>query len=230
MQQYAKLSYKVSGSGTATLKVALTSGFSKSWAEYVTKLVTHMYSDNVDQMCAVRDALSPFQIISKTWVADSLAKFGQNRPSYFFIGSWFGQQAQLMQETMPSDFHLAQKYFVDKDARATYIASDVCSTLANTAFFPEDVFDTSAQPPPSSVVVWTGLEHFDPKKVADYIESKKHQGLLWCLQGTDMPDDDHINPIRSVNDLTRYFHSDNVLYSGELITPLGTRYMVITLN
>lgn len=200
--------------------------------DYVSKLISFTYGNSLDFKQSVFDALTPFQLASKMWASNCMRlmfQIAQERSTpvdqLVYIGSWFGQQhvfANLyLDNSLPA-------LLIDKDPNANHIA-DVCfaeSRVTNVKFQTLDIanFDWDSLSD-SSMVIWTGCEHFDPDEIKRATEDHDLTDQTWILQGTDMPAPDHTNLIANENDLAKYFYTEPV-YLGKMSTPIGNRFMV----
>lgn len=199
---------------------------------YVSKLVSYTYGSSPELKQAVLDSLSPFQLASKVWASNCMRLMLQvanerDAPvdQLVYIGSWFGQQHVManlyLDDQIPA-------LLIDKDPSSGRIA-DQCiaeSRITNVKFKTLDIADFDWDSlSESSMVIWTGCEHFDPKEIERATCDHDLTDQTWILQGTDMPAVDHINLITTENDLAKYFYTDPV-YLGKMSTPLGNRFMV----
>lgn len=206
------------------------------YVEYLSALVTHSYGGDEGVRQAIFDALSPFQTISKLWAVYQLQQFApallEGQQNFIFIGSWFGQLPMMFDRAYRHDYKrygISSKLLVDKDHTAQYIAEKALhGRLSNVEFECADIFNKNFQLDTSNdpIIVWTGIEHFYSEQVDQRIQEWRRPGMRFLLQGTNMPAEDHVNPVNSISDLEQYFHGGQVKYQGQLETTLGTRYMV----
>lgn len=229
--------YRFTLTQQASARFGLKVDLNGRWVQYVSELTRHTYVENLDMKQSVLDGLSPFQIMSKLWATEAVIHFtvdplGVERPSqYVFVGSWFGQLPAMVwsHNKCPSHFVEAPKVFIDKDHHAMYV-SEQCTkrVIPNCDYFPFDLFDGDLTPLHRQMVVWTGMEHFPKAKVEQWIKTMRAVPSTWVVMGTDRPEYDHVNPVRSVDDLEHYFHGGKVLYRGHLSEPtLGNRYLLV---
>lgn len=206
--------------------------------DLVTGLVSHTY-ERPEWKQPVLDALSPFQITSKLWATSVLAKIiGEDyeRSPILFFGSWFGQMNSLLARKM-LNYHNRRVALIDIDPLACQMAQyvresdqwlisqqDVAIVCGDALTYDLSAFadECGAEP----IVVWTGIEHFEEGKVKRYIEDHQGAKAIYLLQGTNMPADDHVNPITSCEALEQYFDSSPI-YSAELKTELGSRFQLV---
>lgn len=207
----------------------------KSWTEYQTELVSMSYGTYERSIKQdVLDALSPFQMVSKLWLTSLLVSrkiphWGllQDPTSYVLIGSWFGQAMAMLRSRTDCVGYLFERpiTLIDKDPLASRLGIQLLEKqFTNASFVTDDVFNVEI-PGTRNLFLWPGVEHFQEQDVMDHIAAHD-KGNVWILQGTNMTDADHKNPINYVSQLLRYFHDGQVLYTGELKCNLGTRFMV----
>ncbi len=198
---------------------------------YISFLVAKTYDDpGLKQQ--VLDALSPFQLVSKAWAVSTLKQVNIFRNIYY-PGSWLGQLAVSIQHTHKNDYArcgvTVEHTLIDQDLRccdvakaavAPYIPSQ-CSVLVGDAL-------TLKPPVESSLFVWTGLEHFDLKKVRQLVRACP-AGTTFLFQGTDMPAPDHINPISSPDQILSALDVDSykVCTKGSLYSSVGNRHQAV---
>ena len=217
----------------AALSLAYLSTYMPS--NFFTSLVRQSYNRSPEFKQAVLDAMSPFQIASKMWAANAVQFLASEYDidHLFYLGSWFGAQSAFDHKAHP-DLVEARKTYLDRDAEVISVARQchtdnftagrstwlICDISTDTSF---ERFETEAND--TSVVVWTGIEHFDPK-VIQHLVDEFPPTTKWVLQGTDMPAPDHANVVTSLSDLTKYFNTEPLLL-GEMRTVLGTRFMAV---
>ena len=201
-------------------------------AHFVGELVNKTY-DNPQLLPSVRDALSPFQLMSKFWAAETVDVVLHKKPDLYshvvYVGAWFGLQCSIFSSYggAPSEHVL-----IDKDESVLEIAGNclaVTRRLLSIKGLAVDVADyeiasfASGRKP---IIFWTGVEHFEDAFLRDYLDRYEGTGALVCMQGTDLKAPDHINPIRSEKQLESYFHG-TPLYSGCLSIGVANRYQVV---
>lgn len=196
----------------------------------VTSLSRQTYGKSQEFQQSVIDALSPFQIASKMWAANALHSFlsAEVNTNVFYLGSWFGVQSIFDHHKI---LHLddVHKTYVDIDSLALQVSEELHHnnrTNNNSEWLNQSVWDMASEEfPENSVIVWTGIEHFDLIAIQEFID-KAPRDVRWILQGTNMPAADHINLVNSTNDLSKYFNADPFLL-GEIKTPIGSRFMAV---
>lgn len=206
--------------------------------DLVSGLVSQSYA-RPDIKQQVLDALSPFQVLSKLWATSVLSKIiGEDyeRSPFVYIGSWFGQLNSLMSRRV-DNYLTRDVIMLDMDPTACAVSkwlvehdqwqsptTQVKVILGDAMLFDLSVLadDQAASP----IVVWTGVEHFDPKAVKSYINDHAGAKAVFLLQGTDMPAPDHVGLVHSCEELEQYFDGTPI-YSARLKTAVGSRYQMV---
>lgn len=198
---------------------------------FVASLVRQSYHKDIEFKQSVLDALSPFQILSRRWASNAYlwlwAQFPMKKVYYF--GSWFGMQGAFDALRIGYKDDQTSRYYFDLDKTALVVSETAHrdnGTHNNSSWGHTDVWDLNpASLDAGSLVVWTGIEHFEPNRILNFI-SRAHPTIRWLLQGTNMPADDHTNLVHSVEDLSKYFNTEPLL-QGEMKTPIGSRFMAV---
>jgi hypothetical protein len=207
--------------------------------DLVCSLVSNSY-ERPEWKQQVLDALSPFQIISKQWVCSVLSdvmKDSYERSPFVYFGSWFGQLNSLMSRRVQNYF-ARDVVMIDLDSSATEMSRRVLAddhwqlpSAENVKIITGDAlaFDLAAfaeEQGAAPIVVWTGIEHFDPDDVKAYLHDQRESNAMYLLQGTNMPAPDHKALITSCLQLEQYFDGDTI-YSAQLKTGIGSRFMTV---
>lgn len=201
-------------------------------AHFVGALINKTY-DRPQLLPSVRDALSPFQLMSKFWAAETLDVVLQKNPSLYshvvYVGAWFGLQCSIFSAYGGSP---SEHILIDKDESVLEIAGNclaVTRRLLSIQGLATDVanyeiasFSSDRKP----IIFWTGVEHFEDAFLRDYLDRYEGTGALVCMQGTDLDAVDHVNKIRNEKQLESYFHR-TPLYSGCLSIGVANRYQVV---
>jgi hypothetical protein len=200
---------------------------------FVASLVRETYSKGTAFQQSVIDALSPFQLASKLWASNAVRYITITRSKpiscIYYFGAWFSLQGALDRLIVGEGFKQPKKIYIDLDATSLMVGQGAHvdnGTAANSNWQCQNVW--SLDPlilEPNSLVIWTGIEHFDPVKIKQLIEYAS-SNITWLLQGTNMPADDHTNLVHSVEDLSKYFNTEPLL-QGEMKTPIGSRFMAV---
>lgn len=195
---------------------------------YVSFLVAQSYN-SPELRQQVLDALSPFQLVSKAWAVAVLRHEITARYVYY-PGSWLGQLAVAIQNKYRADYSL-KHFLIDKDPVCSEVARQAMSMYipGTPCVMETDVFSTSLpEYEERSLVVWTGLEHFDLEKVRGWVHLCP-AGTTFLFQGTDMPAPDHVSPISSPEEILAALDVDpkSAYYKGSLLSHIGNRHQVV---
>lgn len=202
--------------------------------DYVSSLVAKTYDDTTGTGIKqqVLDALSPFQLVSKAWAVYALRCVPIYKPCYY-PGSWFGQLAVAVQHVYREDYARwelpVSHTLIDLDPECCAVARSVTDSFltSGSSVLTLDIHEL-APPSEPSVVLWTGLEHFDLDKVQNWVHNCPI-GTIFLCQGTDMPAPDHVSPISSPEHILSALRVDpnKVNGKGSLYCSIGTRHQVV---
>lgn len=187
---------------------------------------------------SVRDALSPFQIQSKSWAASCLFDFLKNSAKFeavAYYGSWFGQQSSILSRGNRLAMLGCSSFLVDKDPEVceavesllewdSYHKSSgievVCSETKDFKF---------PNPRGRNLVVWNGCEHFEAQELRDFLNNFPSTAV--CMQNTDIEAEGHVSTVDSVeawiNDVVPDDRRADILYSGTLHMEGKSRFMIL---
>ena len=182
-------------------------------------------------MCAIRDSndtkrtLDAFwrgQISSKEWLIENLTRYVVKPSCIDIHGGWVGVLASLL---FQSDITVTNIRSVDIDPwcesvsnmmnrkeqieeRYRAVTSDMCNIRSD-----------------SDIIINTSCEHITQDQYDLWLSGLPYDSLL-VLQSNNYIIPEHVRPVNSLIE----FESQskvNVLWSGELVLPLYTRYMII---
>lgn len=207
--------------------------------DLVCALISSTYQREPFHVKQVMDSLTPFQIVSKMWACSVLSKIigdDYGRSPFVYPGAWFGQLNALMSRRI-ADYITRQVVLLDLDQNAVNTAWWVLQTdqwqspTDQVKIIQGDAltFDLSSyadECAASPIVVWTGIEHFDPESVKKYIKDHDGAKAVYLLQGTNMPAPDHPGLINSYEELEQYFDGTPI-YSAKLKTAIGERFQLV---
>lgn len=166
-----------------------------------------------------RDMFSSGQIHSKEWAIDTIKslKFLCNQ-SVVVAGAWYGTLGIMLKDEYPN---LAVT-LLDIDPRCE-------NFLKNIIYGDIDIFTVTADMYEykyiEDVVINTACEHIP--NVRWWLD-KMPEGTVVVLQSNNFfKREDHINCVSSVDEFLKQTSLNKVMYSGEMVTPMYTRYMII---
>jgi hypothetical protein len=161
-----------------------------------------------------RDMFSSGQIYSKEWAVRELKKLDIiHNHSVLIVGSWFGTLGAMLKNEMP-DIRLT---LLDIDPR--------CEIFVRNIGMFGITRDMYAHTYTEDVVVNTACEHIPDIKA--WLKNV-YQGTIVLLQSNNFfSDPDHINCVKTKEEFEDQVNLREILYSGELVTPMYTRFMII---
>jgi len=182
-------------------------------------------------MCAIRDSndtkrtLDAFwrgQISSKEWLIESLTQYVTKPSSVDIHGGWVGVLASLL---FQSDIPVTTIRSIDIDPWCESI-SNMMNRMeqiqeryrAVTSNMTEIRSDTD-------IIINTSCEHITQDEYDLWLSGLPYNSLL-VLQSNNYIIPEHVRPVNSLIEFESQSQI-NVLWSGELVLPLYTRYMII---
>jgi hypothetical protein len=182
-------------------------------------------------MCAIRDSsdtkrtLDAFwggQIRSKEWLIESLAPYVNYQSSVDIHGGWVGVLASLM---FQSDIPITNIRSVDIDPW--------CESISNMMNRKEQIEEryravTSNMTDIRSdadIIINTSCEHITQDEYDLWLSGLPYNSTL-VLQSNNYIIPEHVRPVNSLIEFESQCQI-KVLWSGELVLPLYTRYMII---
>jgi hypothetical protein len=172
------------------------------------------HPDNSPRYDEFRDMFSSGQIYSKEWAVRELKNLDLiYHHSVIIAGAWFGTLGVMMKRELP-DIKLTM---LDIDPRCEIFIKNI-GEFAIT----KDMYDYSYT---EDVVVNTACEHIPDVKV--WLD-KLFPDTMVLLQSNNFFDGEgHVNCVASKEEFEQQASLKEILYSGELVTPMYTRYMII---
>jgi hypothetical protein len=175
------------------------------------------------------DAFWAGQLDSKCWLVNTLNDYVSNPSNIYVFGGWIGVLSSMLFQC--SKFEVKNIRSIDLDPWCESIADTVCqpymiagSFKAITSDMKEFNYDWDIYP---NVVINTSTEHID-QETYDIWYDKIPSGSLVVLQGNNFFDcPEHVRCSKSLIEFKRMNYATSVLWSGELIHDLYTRYMAI---
>ena len=176
----------------------------------------------------VRDSLSDGQTASKLWVVDALSEVGNwETKSACVFGGWVGLLCRFMLDYL--NFKHVTNLELNGDLRGVNWFTNEMRYPERFAFVASDMYDFDYEQNQFDLYINTSGEHIPSLK--DWVE-KIPAGKHVLIQSNNYFDHpQHINCVNSVQELLdKVLEAKNVNlveYSGELIMPQYTRFMVI---
>ncbi len=193
-----------------------------SLIEFTNSLYEEVTFDKISKE-EMRDILSSGQIISKKWLLQELHNvlknhLDQKEINIAVTGGWLGFLSAAL-------CSLDERIYVDSydlDPRASFVAAKVLIKSAGKAII-KDMYDIYYAD--YDCIVNTSTEHIT--NIANW-SSLIPKGKLVVAQGNnERAIKDHISCVDSAEELAKKLQLTEILFSGELVFPFYTRYMVI---
>jgi hypothetical protein len=182
-------------------------------------------------MCAIRDsndtkrALDAFwggQIRSKEWLIESLSNYVTNPSSVDIHGGWVGTLASML---FQSDIPVTTIRSVDIDPWCESVSNMMNRKEQLENRFRAVTSDMTTIRSDSDIIVNTSCEHITQDDYDLWLSGLPHNSLL-VLQSNNYIIPEHVRPVNSLIEFESQCQI-NVLWSGQLVLPLYTRYMII---
>jgi len=163
-----------------------------------------------------RDMFSSGQILSKEWAVNELKNLDIVKFQEVLIaGSWFGTLGMMLKDTFPT----IELILLDIDPRCEpYTKNVVKGATVKTG----DMYDYKYT---EDIVINTACEHIPD--VGNWLSLLK-SGTIVLLQSNNFFDSpDHVNCVNTIDEFKVQVNLSEVMYAGELKTPMYTRFMII---
>lgn len=164
------------------------------------------------------DAFSSSQIQSKLWLAQALESvvdehLPTEREGYriWILAGWYATTNLLLQTR--AKIKILEVRSFDIDPSCEEIADKINNLWVWQAWkfkaHTADINELEYKPRPQ-IVINTSLEHMDSNEWFDRIP----KNTLVCLQGSDMPHEDHNNTFNDIRDFIRKYPLEELYYDG----------------
>jgi hypothetical protein len=206
----------------------LDNGFWQPTPSYFEHIVQHnSYYPN--------HAFSKGQLASKSWLLENLYWHREiENPTVAILGSWIG----TLVEPLHKHLHIDRIYGIDTDAEAIEKSEKLNQKFVQDEWKYKGVVHDVNMLDCSNMEFETGGELIQIKPDWIINTSCEHMNTGWfdtvdkdqliIMQTNDSPDfEGHINPVASLKDMESMYPLSNSLYSGQLKTPVYTRFMQI---
>ena len=182
-------------------------------------------------MCAIRDSsdskrtLDAFwggQIRSKEWLIDSLTSYVHKPSSVDIHGGWVGTLASML---FQSNIPVTNIRSIDIDPSCASIAVMMNKIEEMQGRFRAVTGNMTEIRSDADIIINTSCEHITQDEYELWLSGLPHNSLL-VLQSNNYIIPEHVRPVNSLIEFESQSQI-NVLWSGELVLPLYTRYMII---
>jgi len=167
-----------------------------------------------------RDMFSSGQLKSKLWVLDELSKIDSefSNKSFVIAGSWFGTLGMMLKQKFPTIL----VNMIDIDQRCTSFVNSMTYYDNSIGATTSDMFEYRYI---EDVIVNTSCEHIN--NIGQWINLLPKDRLIVLQSNNYESCADHINCVSSKEDFINKTGLEKVIFSGELVMPMYTRYMII---
>jgi hypothetical protein len=172
------------------------------------------HPDNSPSYQEFRDMFSSGQIYSKEWAITELKKLDILLiESVIIVGAWFGTLGVMLKQELP---HIKLK-MLDIDPRCEVFIKNIGESAVT-----EDMYLHSYT---EDLVINTACEHVSDIRM--WLDKLYPETLVLLQSNNFFSGIGHTNCVSSKEEFETQVSLHNVLYSGELVTPMYTRYMII---
>jgi len=192
-------------------------------SDLIIRYTNGLYStipENSPRYTEFRDMFSSGQILSKEWLVEKITKLLDIEESNILIvGAWFGTLGFLIKEKFPN----VNIELLDIDPRCAEFINSMTYNISGISAVTADMFNYDYRD--VDMVINTSCEHvLDLKSWLDMLP--KNTSVI--LQSNNFSGGDgHVNCATSADSFIEQAGLKTLIYSGELIMPMFTRYMII---
>ena len=168
------------------------------------------------------DAFWSGQLTSKEWLITNLRKNVKKVVSIDIHGGWVGVLASML---FQSDIYVTKIRSVDIDPACESIANMMNKKEEMAGMFRAVTSDMCEIRSDADIIINTSCEHITQDQFDLWKSGMPHNSLL-VLQSNNYDIPEHV---RTATDLEEFKQQCNVevIWAGELVLPLYTRYMII---
>ena len=174
-----------------------------------------------------KDAFSNGQIDSKLWLCRELEAVGWFSQLTHIYGGWYGVLAFLLLSREKFQVRRIESYDVDPACEPMADTINENWVIKQWQFKAFTADCNQGLPGNPDLIINTSSEHFDSMDWFDNIPA----GTRVIVQGNNMPHDDHVVDLLTLEDFVQHYPLKEIAYSGKLdfIYPEWsfTRYMLV---
>jgi hypothetical protein len=163
------------------------------------------------------------QIRSKVWLIDNLRKHVNQVVSIDIHGGWNGVLASML---FQSDVFVTNIRNIDIDPECEQVANTVNKIEEMVGKFKHITADMCCIRSDADVIINTSCEHITQEQYDLWLSGMPQNSLL-VLQSNNYIIDEHVRPHANLEEFVNTCGLEKILFSGELVLPLYTRYMII---
>jgi hypothetical protein len=163
------------------------------------------------------------QIRSKVWLIDNLRKHVNQVVSIDIHGGWNGVLASML---FQSDVFVTNIRNIDINPECEEIANTINKIEETVGKFKHVTADMCCIRSDADVIINTSCEHITQEDYDLWLSGIPQSSLL-VLQSNNYIIDEHVRPHANLEEFVNTCGLEKILFSGELVLPLYTRYMII---
>ena len=168
------------------------------------------------------DAFWSGQLTSKEWLITNLRKNVKKVVSIDIHGGWVGVLASML---FQSDIYVTKIRSVDIDPACEPIATMMNKKEEMAGMFRAVTSDMCEIRSDADVIINTSCEHITQDQFDLWKSGMPHNSLL-VLQSNNYDIPEHVRTAKDLEEFKQQCNVD-VIWAGELVLPLYTRYMII---
>lgn len=171
------------------------------------------------------DAFWSGQLKSKEWLITNLEKFVSKEVSIDIHGGWVGVLASMLFQSNIKCSSI-RSIDIDPSCEPTAVMMNKAEEMAGRfRAITRDMCDIRSD---ADIVINTSCEHITQDDYDLWLSGMPHN-TLFVLQSNNYIIPEHVRPASSLDEFKSQSNV-NVLWAGELILPMYTRYMIIAAN
>ncbi len=192
-------------------------------SEYIIKYTNALYStppEYAPRYNEFRDMFSAGQIKSKEWIIQELIKRDPyiSDVSFAIAGAWYGTLGILLNKVFPN----VKVNMIDIDPRCKHFIDNVTYNLSGVVSITEDMYQYKYK---EDFIINTSCEHMPDLR--EWLNIIPLNRTVILQSNNFIEGEGHINCVHSKDEFIRQVGLSKILYSGELVMPMYTRYMII---
>jgi hypothetical protein len=167
-----------------------------------------------------RDMFSSGQIRSKEWVLKELERMDpiHQDKSFIVTGAWFGTLGMMIKWQFPT----VRVAMLDIDPRCERFIQNIIYDNKDLRSITGDMYRYSYC---EDVIINTSCEHID--NVREWLDILPKDRTVVLQSNNYLEGNGHVNCVSSTEQFIKQTGLQNIIYSGELVMPMYTRYMII---
>ena len=169
------------------------------------------------------DAFWKGQIKSKEWLISELEQLSISPSTIEIHGGWVGVLASMIFQSKIPAQHIVS---VDIDPLCQFVAEEMNRIEHSLGTFRAVTSDMTSRLPATDIVINTSFEHIMQEQYDEWL-SKKFDNQLIILQSNNYDIPEHVRICQSLAEFGQQANLSKIVYKGELVLPMYTRYMII---